>query len=366
MGSNLKHSKLIVVKLSSLAVTNGHGQVSRKKINRIVQDICRLKDDFKQKIIVVSSGAINLGKTKFKTLDKKEIVQLQAASAVGQPILMHELQKAFNKYNLTLAQVLLTHEDLKNKQRSFNVKKCLEHLLEEDKIPIVNENDAVSFEEITLGDNDQLSALIAVVMEANILYMLTQADGLFKNQTDQKPIAIIEYDDDFKDINFYRRSSAGKGGMQTKLQAVRKVTPLGIEVFISSFEKKDPLLRGLLDGQGSFFKAKRNPSKKSWIIPRVKNSAVIKVDEGAAKALLKHSSLLPVGIVATSGSFKRGDAVQIKFKNKVLAFGISEYSQSEIERIKGLKSSELNLELNFVSSKVVIHKNNLILKEDPS
>jgi glutamate 5-kinase len=366
---NLKlKNKLIIIKLSSLAVTHAEGGVHKKQINSILSDIVKLRNEFNLQIIIVSSGSINAGKKFLGTTKKNEISELQACSAIGQPILMQAFQKEFDKYNIQAAQVLLTHEDLKNKSRSFNVRASIKSLLKNNIIPIINENDSVSFDEITVGDNDQLSAMICEIISADALVMLTQSDGLY-NMDPINPQAvhfpIINYSDTFNDIKLLSKSSAGRGGMKTKLQAVRKLTPLGINVIISSFSKASPILRSVVEEAGSLFLGNPNLNqlkKKSWILTRVRNHASVRIDLGAKSALSKNASLLPVGIIAVDGKFNRGDSIQIKYKNEVIAYGITEYSSKDIDKIKRLKTTQLKSTLDYVPSKVVIHKDNLIIK----
>ena len=257
----------------------------------------------------------------------------------------------------------------KNKARSFNIHSTIDVLLENGIIPIINENDSVSFDEITLGDNDQLSAMICELTGADILCMLTQADGLYDKdpkEKDAKHFNLVTYDEEFHQINFFKKTNTGKGGMRTKLLAVRKLTPLGIDVLISTFNMKSPILRALKEGKGTYFQSKKDQSinkKKTWILPRVKTDRSIIIDKGASEALLKNASLLPIGITRTKGNFNRADAVSVIYKDKVIAYGVSEYSSKDIEKIKKVKSSDLDKHLDHVPSKVVIHKNNLILKK---
>lgn len=360
----------ILIKLSSLAVTNAEGGINEKQIRLIAKDIAHLLSFKKLDIILVSSGAINAGRDFIKPNQHTIISKLQAASAVGQPLLMQAFQKAFTKYNLNLAQVLLTHDDIKNPSRSYNVKASLETLLDSGVIPIINENDTVSFDEITVGDNDQLSAMICEMLSADTMCMLTATDGLYdKDPKDKSAIhfPMIEFNDDFSGINLMSKSSAGRGGMKTKLQAVRKLTPLGVDVLISSFNEKEPILRVLTSEVGSFFKGNKNSvhlKKKAWILTRVRGEAVIQVDHGAMQAIRKNASLLPIGINSVSGKFNRGDCISIKYKTKTIAYGVSEYSHAEVIKIKDCKSGDINSVLGQMPSKVVVHKNNLVLKED--
>lgn len=361
--------KLIVIKLSSLAVTTTEGQVHLEQIEEVARDIMTLVSQLKLRVILVSSGAVNAGKKSLKKLSSFEISNLQASSSIGQPLLMQAFQEAFSKYQLQTAQLLLTHDDLKSKSRSYNIRSTLEALLNNDLIPIINENDAVSFDEITVGDNDQLSAMIAQIMGADLLCMLTLTDGVYdKDPSDPNAhiLSTIPFDSRLEKIQTKSKSSAGRGGMKTKLEAVRKLTPLGIHVIISSYAKPSPILRALEKDCGTLFLADPHFSqnKKSWILTRVRQNAFLIIDHGAKDALLNNASLLPIGIKKVLGKFTRGDCVAIKFKDQVLAHGIVEYSQKELEKIKGLKSNEILPTLGHIHSKVAIHKNNLVLKKD--
>ncbi|MCP3674037.1 MAG: glutamate 5-kinase [Gammaproteobacteria bacterium] len=368
----MKHLKNmnIVFKLSSLAVTNSNGGINHFQMNQIINDIMFLKNKYSIRPVIVSSGAINAGRSIFSAFDSSDMASLQASSSIGQVILMQKFQEKFAKQGQIISQVLLTHEDLKNKKRSLNTKNTLNKLLNENVIPILNENDTVSFDEITFGDNDQLSTMICEMINARFLILLTQANGLFDRDPENenaKRFSQIEYDRSFDNILTITKSATGKGGMKTKLQAVRKLTPLGIDVFISTFVGKNPILKAFERISGTHFQANPNPvdvKKKSWILTRVRDHAHISIDKGAMEALLKNASLLPVGIKNVSGPFLRGDSVQIKHGRKVIAYGIVEYSSKEAEKIKQCKSNELQDILGHVPSMVVIHKDNLILKQD--
>jgi len=358
----------MVFKLSSLAVTRVDGGVHHLQMNQIINDIMHLKNNFGIKPVIVTSGAINAGRGYINSVSGDDMPSLQACSSVGQLQLMKHYLKKFEAFNQTIAQILLTHEDLKNKKRSLNTKNTLNKLLDEDIIPILNENDTVSFDEITFGDNDQLSAMTCEMINADYLLLLTEANGLYdRDPADKaaKRFKQIQCDDDFENIITKSLSSVGKGGMKTKLQAVRKLTPLGIEVFISTFKGHEPILRALDRTNGTQFLASTKTEsmrKKSWLLTHVKAHASVSIDLGAKNALLKNASLLPVGIRSTSGPFMRGDSIQIKYGRSIIGYGITEYSSKEVEKIKQLKSSELHTELAHVHSAVVIHKDNLLLK----
>ena len=368
----MKHlkNKSIVFKLSSLAVTNPNGGINHFQMNQIINNIMTLKTKYAIRPVIVSSGAVNAGKSIFEPINPFDMASLQASSSIGQVLLMQKFQEKFSKKDQVIAQILLTHEDLKNKNRSLNTKNTLNKLLNNGVIPILNENDTVSFDEITLGDNDQLSAMICEMIHAEYLVLLTKANGLYDrdpDDTNAERFSSVEYDASFDNVLTITKSGTGRGGMKTKLQAVRKLTPLGIEVFITTFLGKDPIIKAFDRSNGTHFLANPNPvdvKKKSWILTRVRDHVHISIDKGAMHALLNNASLLPVGIKNVTGPFLRGDSVPIKYGRKIIAYGITEYSSKETDKIKQCKSNELHSKLSHVPTVVVIHKDNMILKED--
>ena len=365
-------STRIVVKVGSLAVTDEVGGVSQDKINDLVKELEHLKAKGYTPILV-SSGAINSGRSFIdKPEEKKMMISFQQASAaVGQPLLMKAYVDALAKHGAHCAQILVTHEDFKERKRFLNIRNTINRLIENNILPIVNENDTVSFDEITVGDNDQLAVMVTEATDAEKLILLTEADGLFnKNPKEHDAIRfdVVDFKDDFSGVKFAAKTSVGRGGMDTKLKAVRKLTPNGVDVIIGTFLIENPLNR-LLDGKGgSLFKGnpeKQTSRRKSWLSTLVKNEAWIVVDEGAAGALNKgNTSLLPIGVKKVHGVFKRGDVIQVKHKNKIVAVGISEFDYKEMDLIKGKKSIEISSLMENAPSKVAIHKDNLLLKKD--
>lgn len=361
--------KRIVVKIGSLGVTEESGGVSEKKIHRLLHDLYRLKENGHQ-IILVSSGAINTGRSFIKRPEEKKMMisYQQACAAVGQPLLMNAYQKILSLWSWPSAQILVTHEDFKDRTRFLNIRNTILRLLDNGILPIINENDTVSFAEITVGDNDQLAVMVTEAADADGLILLTEADGLYdKNpkEPDAKRFDLIHYSDDFSGVKIAAKTSVGRGGMDTKLRAVRKLTPIGVDVVIGTFLQENPITRLLSKAGGSLFLG--NPQaqtnrRQSWLSTVVKNEAIINIDEGAQTALLqKKTSLLPVGIRKVSGNFKRGDVVNVKYKNKIIAVGISEFSSKELELIKGKKSADISHLITDAPSNVAIHKDNLLL-----
>lgn len=363
--------KRIVIKVGSLAVTDEAGGVSKAKIEALVQELMDLqKKGFDP--ILVSSGAINSGRSFIKKPEEKKMMISfqQAAAALGQPLLMKAYLNALEKFDSHAGQILVTHEDFKDRNRFLNIRNTINRLLENGILPIVNENDTVSFHEITVGDNDQLAVMIAEATDAEKLILLTEADGLYnKNpkEDDAKRFDHVDFKDDFSGVKFAAKTSVGRGGMDTKLKAVRKLTPLGVDVIIGTFLIENPLTR-LLDGKGgTLFKGnpeKQKSKRKSWLSTVVKNESWVVVDEGCMKALSdQNTSLLPIGIKKIQGLFKRGDVIQIKHKNKIIGVGISEFDYREMDLIKGKKSSEIGSLIENAPSKVAIHKDNLLINK---
>lgn len=349
----------ILIKLGSSAITDGNG-ISKEKLKKVFTDIIWLMEQ-KYQIIIVSSGAIATGKHYIKNYDKNLIHSQQAASSIGQPLLMNEYTQFLTNKGVTSAQLLLTHEDFKRKASYFNCQKTLLHLLDNNIIPIINENDAVSFAEITLGDNDQLAGLLALMLNVDMCLFLTEADGLLDKEN--KPVREISSEENFSFIKYHKKTSSGTGGIQHKLEAIRKITDAGIKVLLGSHSEENPLQR-LIEGKGGsqFIAAlEKNNSKKQKIRSSAKVGAFIKIDDGAANALLKNASLLPSGVLQVVGNFQRGDSIAIRHQRLVIAYGEVEYSSKEILKIKGKKSNDISGILGYHLTDVLIHKDNLIM-----
>jgi glutamate 5-kinase len=364
----------VVIKVGSLTVTDEKGGVSESKIKAIVQELI----DLHQKGIIpilVSSGAINSGRGLIQRPEEKKMMisYQQASAAVGQPLLMKAYVDAFSLHGAHCAQILVTHEDFKERKRFLNIRNTVNRLIENGIYPIVNENDTVSYEEISVGDNDQLAVMITEATDAEKLILLTEADGLFnKNPKDPDAIRfdVVDFKDDFSGVKFAAKTSIGRGGMDTKLKAVRKLTPIGVDVIIGTFLIDSPLKRLMDRKGGTLFRGnpeKQTSRRKSWLSTIVKNDSWVVVDEGCYQAMMKATtSLLPIGIKKVHGVFRRGDVIQVKHKNKTIAVGISEFDHREMELIKGKKSSEIGAIIENSASKVAIHKDNLLIKADHS
>ncbi len=363
-----------VIKVGSLSVTDEKGGVSESKIKAIVQELVELRSRGIDSILV-SSGAINSGRGFIQRPEEKKMMisYQQASAAVGQPLLMKAYVDAFHALGAQCAQILVTHEDFNERRRFLNIRNTVNRLIENGVYPIVNENDTVSFEEITVGDNDQLAVMITEATDAEKLFLLTEADGLFNmNPKDPKAIRIdvVDFKDDFSEVKFAAKTSVGRGGMDTKLKAVRKLTPNGVDVMIGTFLTESPVTRLLERKGGTLFRGnpdRQTSRRKTWLSTLVKNEAWVVVDEGCFIAMMKATtSLLPIGIKKVHGVFKRGDVIQVKYRNKTIAVGITEFDHREMDLIKGKKSSEIGEIIENSPSKVAIHKDNLLIKADHS
>lgn len=365
MRKNLKSLKRIVIKIGSQVIIEKGVGLRPESLREICQDVKELIESGIE-VILISSGAIGVGRNYLEKPSREEVSFLQAASAIGQPILFNRYLENFQGHNLNCAQILLTHEDFKNRKRYLNAKNTITKLLENKVVPILNENDTVSFNEITVGDNDHLAAMTAQMLEANLLVIISSTDGLYTKSPelpDSEKISLVEFNAPPKVIT-KSKNALGRGGMQSKLKAVDKVNQLGIDAIISGI-RPHAIKEALYHETGTLFQGNpqfQTKKKKQWLTTTVKNSCAIIVDEGCAEALKKNRSLLPSGIKKIVGDFSRGDCIEIVHKKITVAVGLVEYSSKEIERIKGLKSRDIQGALGFILAEEVIHRNNLILK----
>jgi len=367
-------AKRIVVKVGSGVLTEDNG-LNLKALRSISRQICQLADRGLE-IILVSSGAMASGIKKIG-LSKRpdEIPKRQAIAAVGQAGLIMEYEKSFARYNKKVAQILLTSDDLVNRKRYLNARNTLCTLLSWQVIPIINENDTVVVEEIKFGDNDNLAAMITLLMDADILINLTDIDGLYtKDPRKNKDAELIPVVTTIKkDIEKYATDipgPLGTGGMLSKIIAAKKVTAAGIPMLIAGGEKHDILIK-LFAGKehGTFFipKKEKLANRKCWIAFTLKPKGTIMIDNGAAAAILKSGkSLLPSGIVRVDGEFSVGAAVEFRREsnNEILGTGLVNYCTSDIRKIMGLKSGKIKKYLGHKSYDEVIHRDNLAITCD--
>ena len=364
-------AKRIVVKVGSAVLTDEHG-IDGSVIANIARDLSFLKNSGRE-VILVSSGAVAAGKRKVTVPDNKTIglVEKQALAAIGQPSLMQSYVEAFAKHQQPVAQVLLTHGDLENRDSYLRVRNTLLALFRFDTIPILNENDTVAVEELRFGDNDTLAALIASLIDADMFICLTDVVGLYtaNPQTDPSAEPVYTVREVTKEVEAMAgnvKSSLGTGGMQSKIRAAKIVATGSGSSFIGP-GKKDSILQHLFSGEmiGTFFLPSNEKAKprKQWIKHVLKPKGYLVLDQGAASAIVKRgSSLLPSGIVEVRGTFGVGDAVQcVDPDEQVIATGLINYNSSDVECIKQHHSHDIEKILGVKDYDEVIHRDNLVI-----
>ena len=363
-----------VVKVGSNVLTAQAG-LNIDAIASISGQICRL---FKAgiEVILVSSGAMASGMKKMGFSKRPDAIpRRQAMAAIGQAGLIREWEKAFARFDRQVAQILLTSDDLTSRKRYLNARNTMNTLLEWQVVPIINENDTIMVEEIKLGDNDNLAAMIALLLDADILYNLTDIDGLYdKDPRVYANARLIPRVASFsKSIEKYAggiSGALGTGGMMSKIKAARKVTAAGIPMVIAQGYRKDILLHlAAGEAHGTFFvpRERKLNRKKCWIGYTVNTQGTLHVDAGAARALLTQGkSLLPSGIVDVKGQFPVGAAVAVVSQEyPMIGNGLVNYNADDIRTIMGLKTSQIKARLGQKTYDEVIHRDNLVITRDP-
>lgn len=367
----LKTVKRVVIKIGSRVLTDSDGALDMAVIGRICDEIAVLRQQGLE-VVVVSSGAIAAGRSELGLTDKpRTIPHKQAAAAVGQTRLMLAYEKSLAPNHLKVAQVLLTSEDLGSRQRFLNARATLDALLGFGIIPIINENDTVVVDEIKFGDNDNLSALVTNVAEANLLLILTDIEGFYSADPNTHPDAILipvikGITREIERAAGGSGSYVGTGGMATKVAAAKKAGKNGVATIMVS-GKRSGIIVAALQGEevGTLFLPSGTAlnRRKHWIAYTLKPSGRIIVDDGARNALLKKGkSLLPSGVVRVEGRFERGACVRLCGLDDVeFARGLSDYSSGESARLVGCKSLEIEGILGYHYSDVIVSRDNLVL-----
>lgn len=368
----LKQVKRVVIKTGSRVLTDDTGALDFRVINQLCSEMATLRTEGFE-LILVSSGAVAAGRPLFDRGEQLSIPQKQAAAAVGQPLLMRVWQKGCTPHGITTAQILLTAEDLGNRHRFLNARATLEALLSADLLPIINENDSVAVAEIKFGDNDNLSALVTSLAEADLLLILTDIEGLYTANPSDDPDArliplVTGITKEIEGMAGGSGSRLGTGGMATKLAAAKKVARYGLPTIMAA-GKRPGVISAVLRGEevGTLFlpTGKSLNRRKHWIAYTLRPAGKIVVDAGAARALLeKGTSLLPSGIIGLEGRFERGCSVQICSSDGTeLARGVSDYSSGEVSQLAGRRSSEIEQILGYRYGDEVIHRDNLVLMQ---
>jgi glutamate 5-kinase len=367
----LSRVKRVVIKIGSSVLTNEHGELSEGVFDEIAGEISRIKSRGIEPIIV-SSGAIAAGMKKLNLgVKPRDISMKQAIAACGQSALMWYYEKAFSAFGEKVAQILLTHDVLSVRKRFLNARKTLFTLLRMEVIPIVNENDTVAVEEIMLGDNDNLAALVTSLVEADLLVLLTDIEGLYnkdpRNHRDAELITLIdEIDERIEEIAGETLGRTTTGGMRTKIEASKTAAAFGVPTIIAN-GKKPTKLSEIFSGKdiGTLFLPAKEKLKgrKHWIAFTLKPSGEIRIDDGAKRAISSSGkSLLPAGIKDVSGEFEVGELVRCIDEGGIeVARGLSSYSSDEIRKIAGAKTSEIEKILGYKYSDEVIHRDDLVV-----
>jgi glutamate 5-kinase len=367
----LSRIRRVVVKVGSgLVTTPGEGP-SSEHIGRIAADLSALVHEGRE-VALVTSGAIATGVARVGlTARPRSIPEKQAAAAVGQSALMWEYEQAFKKHGIPVGQVLLTGQDISDRSRYLNARNTLLALLEFGVLPVINENDTVAVDEIKVGDNDNLAALVAHLIDADLLVLLTDVDGLYTGNPRQDPSArrletVEAITDQIQRMVYDASARVSVGGMATKLQAGQKASASGIPMVIAS-GREAGLLPRLLKGEpiGTYFQPRddRLAARKRWIAYAVPPQGRLAVDAGAKKALTERGkSLLPSGVVAVDGQFRAGEVVALTLGDEPeFARGLVSYDADEVRLILGAKTADIARRLGYEGVDEVVHRDNLVI-----
>ena len=359
-----ENSKKIVLKLGSSTVVDSKGIFKKKWVTSLILDIKKYGKG--KSFVIVSSGAIALGQKYLKIKKKKIKLEMsQAIAAVGQIHLASEFQKLFEKYKIKTGQILISPDDTEQRRRAINVRRTFDNLFKLNAIPIVNENDSTATTEIKYGDNDRLAARVAQIIGADELVIFSDVDGLYDKSKQKKIVKTVKVIDE-KIISLIenKKNNYGSGGISTKLDAAKICMNSGSHMFIANGKKNNPISNMLNKKKFTHFLPKISSldAKKKWIIGSLNSNGIIKIDDGAAKALLNGKSLLAAGVNKINGSFEKGENVLILDQNNnQLARGLSSFSSEEIDKIKGKQSKEIEKILGYLSKTEIIHKDDMVL-----
>lgn len=367
----IKEIQKIIIKVGSSSLCNENGQIDKEKILYLILQISKLiKDGYS--IVLVSSGAIAAGMGSLELDCKPQTIpEKQALAAIGQAQLMQIYEEIFQLFDLKCAQVLLNHGDFDDRKRLMNLSNTMHALMNYGVIPIVNENDALAVDEIKVGDNDTLAALLVPVVDADLLILVSDIDGLYTSNPHDNPEAkLLKFIDhvnkDIEQMAGGSSSTLGTGGMMTKIRAAKIVNDYGRHLVIVNGSKENSLLH-IFDEveEGTWFNGKSGKNlnaKLHWIAYRTHSKGQLTIDDGAKDAVMKRKSLLPSGIQEVNGHFIMGQVVDIvDTQGDVIAKGISNYSSEEIKLIMGHNSHDIEDILHYKDYDVVIHANNMVI-----
>lgn len=360
----------VVVKVGSSTLTYADGKLNVKKIKQLVKELSYLSDQG-HRVILVSSGAVAAGIGKLELKERPTLlVEKRAVAAIGQVELIHLYENLFFAFDKTIAQLLLTKDDFSHRQRYLNARNMVHRLLEMGVIPVVNENDSVVVDEIKVGDNDSLSAFVAALVDADLLVLVSDIDGLYDRDPHVHEDAVLLKTVDSMDSLHVDAGDAGStrgtGGMRTKLSAAAMSIENGTEMVICNGSDPHNIVLAV-EGEpvGTRFTA-RNAGMKArmyWLKYATNSDGILEIDAGAREALQHGCSLLAVGIIDSVGVFERGSVVEIQYGGKRVAVGIANYSSHEMRQISGLHSNEIEAVLGYKYEDVVVHIDNMVITE---
>ena len=363
--------KNIVIKIGSSLIVDDSGSIRKEWLDSLVQDVANLKSASKN-VIIVTSGAIALGKNilNLKRNEKLKLDLAQGTAAVGQIELISVIKKAFSEDNIKVAQLLLTIEDTERRRRYLNARNTISMLIDNDVVPIINENDTVATSEIRYGDNDRLAARVTTMSSFDCLVILSDVDGIYTLPPDKSDaIHIPEIKNITKEIQGMAKNTHndyGSGGMITKIEAARIAMDGGANMIIANGKANNPI-KSIMDGAKiSHFIAKTTPhlARKKWISGMLTPNGRIFIDQGAKTALIRGKSLLPAGIISAEGDFERGDAVVIcDNENNEIARGLSAYSINDTLNIKGKNTLEIEDILGYRGRSALVHRDDLVISD---
>ena len=359
----IKNSKKIVIKIGSSTVVNSKGEFKTEWVTSLIKDIKKFKG--KSDLVIVSSGAIALGQNYLKIKKKKIKLEMsQAIAAVGQIHLAGEFQKLFDRHKIKTGQILISPDDTEQRRRALNVRRTFDNLFKLKAIPIVNENDTTATAEIKYGDNDRLAARVAQIIGADTLIILSDVDGLYDKTKSKKIIkTVTKIDTKIEALTDNKKNSYGSGGIITKLDAAKICMNSGCHMFIGNGKKNNPINKMIKTKIFTHFipKISSLDARKKWIISSLNSSGKIHIDQGAARALNEGKSLLAAGITKVEGFFEKGENVLIVDENnKNLARGLSSFTSTEINKIKGKQSKDIENILGYLSKSEIIHKDDMV------
>ena len=369
--SIFKKSKRVVLKIgSAIIIGNNSNLINEKLLRGIVNEINKLHK-MEKEVLLVSSGALALGKKNLKLINNLKLTEKQAAASIGQVLLINAWRKAFSKMKMNCGQILLTHMDAENRGSAINARNTIESLIKYKTIPIINENDTVATKELRYGDNDQLAARVAQITSSDLLILLSDIDGLYtKNPKKNKDAQLIRYvkkiTKSIEKVSENTSSNVSVGGMETKIKAAKIALASGCNMIITKGNKENPITSIIKKSKMTLFLSSTNPktARKKWIASQINIKGNIKIDLGAEKALKKGASLLPAGIVSIKGIFEKGDIIRVtNINNKTICVGISAYPSKDTRKIVGVKSSEIENLLGYHSKDVIIHRDDMVIKK---